>query len=56
MRAYLRFRREPALQERLAAELAFLRMEAAEIATLVEGAGPEQPIQDDGQPQHAAFT
>ena len=37
MRSYLRFRRDPSLQQRLATELAFLRSEASEIARLAEG-------------------
>ena len=49
MRTYLAFRRNPALQQRLAAELDFLRREAAAIAALLEAdAGGGRTVTNDG--------
>ena len=44
MRTYLAFRRDPALQQRLAADLSRLRMEAAAIATLLEASTADDLI------------
>ena len=53
MRAYLRFRREPELQRRLATELHFLRAEAAEINALVESAAPEGNVSNEARARAA---
>ena len=56
MRAYLAFRRDPALQQRLARELAVLRSEAAAIAALLDRGETSQPNMEDGGSRHAAIT
>jgi hypothetical protein len=54
MRAYLAFRRDPALQRRLATDLAYLRAEAAVIASLLEDS-EANPSSTNGASRHAVI-